>query len=390
MTLLAWYWWFLAAWMLYCAWDNALIFVKPVSADPQRKKWPFVSILIHARNEAKRIEPCLRGMLTQDYPNYEILVLDDRSSDRTFNLVQAYAKRNPFDSPKGKIRPLRAGSRLKVFRGKELPQGWIGKPWACQQLSQRARGEWLLFTDADTKHYPEMLKRTVQMAEQRKADVLTLLTRQITKTWMEVLVIPVMAYTLLAFLPARWSLRKNSFFNRFAGVSGQFVFIQRKVYRAFGGHEVVKNEIVEDLNFGKQVVRRGYRLVYGDGSDFSFCRMYTNAKEVWQGFSKNFFPAVRFSPLFFVNAFLVLILDGVAPFVVLFFGISYPLFWPALTLAVVTWGIRAFQAAKYGFDKRSVLFHPIGCLLFTLIGFNSVRWFWFGKGHWKGRTLRPQ
>ena len=375
MFLLAWYWWFLAAWMLYCAFGNALIFVKPTPVDSKRKKWPFVSILIPARNEAKRIEPCLRGMLAQDYPNYEILILDDRSSDRTFNLVQAYAKRN---------------NRLKVFRGKELPQGWIGKPWACQQLSQKAKGKWFFFTDADTEHRPEMLKRTVQMAEQRKADVLTLFTRQITKTWMEILVIPVMAYTLLAFLPARWSLRKNSFFNRFAGVSGQFVFIKRKVFRAFGGHEVVKNEIVEDLNFGKQVVRRGYQLVYGDGSDFSFCRMYTNAQEVWQGFSKNFFPAVRFSSFFFLNAFLVLILDGVVPFFVLFFGTSCPLFWPAMFLAMVTLAVRAFQAMKYGFDKRSVLFHPVGCLLFTLIGFNSVRWFWFGGGHWKGRTLKPQ
>ncbi len=108
-----------------------------------------------------------------------------------------------------------------------------------------------------------------------------------------------MAYTLLAFLPARLSLRKDSRFNRFAGVSGQFVFIRKKIYRAFGGHEAVKNEIVEDLNFGKQVVRRGYRLVYGDGSDFSFCRMYTNAREVWEGFLQKLLPGGRvFAPLF--------------------------------------------------------------------------------------------
>src|SRR5579862_3490291 len=141
MTLLACYWWFLAAWMLYCASDNALIFVKPAPIDPQRKKWPFVSILIPARNEAQRIEPCLRGMLKQDYPHYEILVLDDRSCDRTFNLVQAYAKRNP----SMRSTSSRRGPQLKVFRGKELPQGWIGKPWACQQLSRRAKGEWLFF-----------------------------------------------------------------------------------------------------------------------------------------------------------------------------------------------------------------------------------------------------
>ncbi|HTC20695.1 MAG TPA: glycosyltransferase [bacterium] len=373
MVFLAWYWWLLAAYMLYCAWDNTRLFVKPPPADTKRKKWPFVSILIPARNEEKRIDPCIRGMLQQDYPAYEILILDDRSTDRTFNVVQAYAKRNV---------------RLKVLRGKELPAGWVGKPWACFQLSKKARGEWLFFTDADTEHKPDMLKRTVQMAEQKKADVLTLFTRQITKTWMEILVIPVMAYTLLAFLPARLSLRKNSRFNRFAGVSGQFVFIQRKIYRAFGGHEVVKNEIVEDLNLGKQVVRRGYRLVYGDGSDFSFCRMYTNAREVWEGFSKNFFPAMAFSPLYFLNAFLVLILDGVLPFLAVARGPSSELFWPGLAMVLVSLGVRWLQAVRYNYHKGSVLFHPLGCLLFALIGLNSMRWFLLGGGHWKGRKLK--
>jgi chlorobactene glucosyltransferase len=373
VIILAWYWWLLAAYMLYCAWDNTRLFVKPPPADTKRKKWPLVSILIPARNEEKRIDPCIRGMLQQDYPAYEILILDDRSTDRTFNVVQAYAKRNV---------------RLKVLRGKELPAGWVGKPWACFQLSKKARGEWLFFTDADTEHQPDMLKRTVQMAEQKKADVLTLFTRQITKTWMEILVIPVMAYTLLAFLPARLSLRKNSRFNRFAGVSGQFVFIRRKIYRAFGGHEVVKNEIVEDLNLGKQVVRRGYRLVYGDGSDFSFCRMYTNAREVWEGFSKNFFPAMAFSPLYFLNAFLVLILDGVLPFLAVALGPSLTWFWPGLAMVLVSLGVRWLQAVRYNYHKGSVLFHPLGCLLFALIGLNSMRWFLFGGGHWKGRKLK--
>ncbi len=226
MIFLACYWWLLSVYMLYCAWDNSRLFVKPPPADRKRKKWPFVSILIPARNEENRIEPCIRGMIQQDYPAYEVLILDDRSTDRTFNVVQAHAKRN---------------ARLKLLRGKELPAGWVGKPWACFQLSQKARGEWFFFTDADTEHKADMLKRTVQMAEEKKADVLTLFTRQITKSWMEILVIPVMAYALLAFLPARWSLRKNSRFNRFAGVSGQFVFIRKKglsgLRRTPGGQE---------------------------------------------------------------------------------------------------------------------------------------------------------
>jgi chlorobactene glucosyltransferase len=374
LLVLAYYWWFLALYLVFCAWENTRLFVKPPAPDPNRKKWPLVSILIPARNEEFRIKPCLEGMVAQDYPRYEILVLDDRSTDRTFQVAGRFAR--------GKV-------KCRVFRGQPLPAGWLGKPWACQQLSRKARGEWLFFTDADTWHHPDMLKRTVQMAERGKADVLSLFTRQVTRTWMEALVIPVMAYTLLAFLPVRWSLGKGSFFNRFAGVSGQFVFIKQKAYRALGGHERVKGEIVEDLNFGKEVVQGGYRLVLGDGSDFSFCRMYTNAREVWEGFSKNFFPALKFSPWYFLNAFVVLVLDGVAPFLVVGAGPGTALFKPALALAVVSLGVRALQAWKYGFHKGSVWLHPLGCLLFALIGLNSIRWFWSGRGHWKGRALRP-
>ena len=373
MALLSLYWWLLSVWLIYCAWDNSRLFLKPAPADPRRKKWPKVSILIPARNEEKRIGRCLKTVLKQDYPSYEVLVLDDRSTDGTFPLISRYAK---------------SDKRLKVLKGRELTEGWLGKPWACYELSKKAKGQWLFFIDADTWHHPGALKRTVQMAETRKADVLTLFTKQVTHSWMEALVIPVMAYTLLAFIPSRWGLRPKSFFNRFAGVSGQFVFIRRKVYEAFGGHRTVKNEIVEDLNFGKQVVQRGYRLVYGDGSDISFCRMYTNATEVWHGFSKNFFPAVRFSIFYFLNAQIVLLLDGVAPLVALFWGPQGPLFGPALTLFLVSVGVRGLQAVKYGFHKGSVLFHPLGCLLFSLIGFNSMRWFWFGGGHWKGRSLK--
>ncbi len=373
-VLIAAYWWFMAGWMVFCARENTRLFQKPGPPDPQRKKWPKVSVLIPARNEEGRIRPCLKSLLQQDYPAYEILVLDDRSTDDTFNLVKDLARHN---------------TRLRILKGKNLPEGWVGKPWACWQLSQKANGEWFFFTDADTWHNPQMLKRTVQMSEEKKADVLTLLTRQITETWMEALVVPVMAYTLLAFLPARWSLRKESRFSRFAGVSGQFVFIQRRVYRAMGGHQIVKNEIVEDLNFGKQVVRNGYRLAYGDGSDFSFCRMYTNSGEVWQGFSKNFFPAVGFHPLYFLNAQVALIVDGLLPFAVVVLGPGFPLFWPALALALVSLGIRWIEAIRYGFHKGSVLFHPLGCLLFALVGFNSLRWYWLrGHGHWKGRKLQ--
>ncbi len=375
MIILACLWWFLSVYLVYCAIENSLLFVKPPAVDSERKKWPLVSILIPARNETKRIEPCLKSLLTQDYPNYEILVLDDRSTDSTFNLVRGYVRRD-------------RNRCLKVIRGKDLPQGWLGKPWACYQLSLKARGEWVFFIDADTWHLPETLKRTVQMAEARKADVLSLLTRQITLTWMEALVIPVMAFHLLAFFPARLALKTKSRLNRFAGVSGQFIFIRRKVYRAFGGHQIVKNEVVEDLNLGKCLVQRGYRVALGDGSDFSFCRMYTNGREVWEGFSKNFFPAVGYSFPLWVFTMGFLILCGIFPFFILIFAVKTFLFQPAWIFCLILWLVRLLQAFRYRMSGYSVVLHPLGCFLFALIGLNSFRWyFWRGYGYWKERRL---
>jgi chlorobactene glucosyltransferase len=372
MVFLACFWWLLAVYILYCLFENTLLFQRPAPLDPGRRRWPRVSILIPARNEKERIRPCLQSLLAQDYPSFEVLVLDDRSTDGTFDFVKKLAPQD---------------RRLQVSRGRELAKGWLGKPWACFQLSKKAKGEWLFFTDADTWHGSEMLKRTVAMAEATNADTMTLLTRQVTRTWMEALVIPVMAFHLLAFFPARLSLKKNSRFNRFAGVSGQFVFIRRAVYRAFGGHETVKAEIVEDLNFGKQVVKAGFRLIYGDGSDFSYCRMYTNAREVWEGFSKNFFAAVGFSKLYVLIALAALLIDGVLPFLVLAFGFKSHLGMAALALCLALWVARGVQAWRYRMSKVSVLFHPLGCLLFAAIGVNSILWSWRHKGHWKGRPL---
>jgi len=348
------------------------LFEKPAPPDPKRRVWPKVSVLIPARNERKRLTPCLKTLLAQDYPHWEVLVLDDRSTDRTFALAASFAKKD---------------RRLRVLRGKPLPPGWLGKPWACAQLAQAAKGEWLFFTDADTWHGPQMLKRTVQMAQAKGADALTLLTRQVTKSWMESLVIPVMAFHLLAFFPAKLSLRPKSFFNRFAGVSGQFIFIQRAVYRAFGGHATVKDEIVEDLNFGKRLAQGGYRLVYGDGSDFSFCRMYTNAGEVWEGFSKNFYAAVGFSLPAVLFTLAVLIGLGVLPFLALFLAWGSPLGWGALTLCLALGAMRLAQALHHGLSRWSVPLHPVGCLLFAAIGVNSILWRLTGRGHWKGRKL---
>ena len=361
-----------SGWIIFCAIENIRFFKKVPKADRLRKKWPRISILIPARNEEKRIGPLLESLFKQDYPDYEIVVLDDRSTDKTLALIQSFSKIN---------------KRLRVVRGKELPPEWLGKPWACQQLSEKATGEWMLYTDADTRHGSDMLKRSVQFAEKSGADALSLMNEQITLSWMEILVIPVMVFSLVAYLPGSWALNPKSYFSRFGGVGGQFILIRRKVYRDLGGHATVKTEIVEDLNFGRELVRKKYRVVLGNGSEFTSCRMYGNAEEVWEGFSKNMFPAAGFSLLRMTAILLVLLGLGSAPYFILIAGFNSYYFWPCLILAVSQWGIRLAHAYLYRLSRLSALFHPLGSILFAFIGVNSVLWFWFGRGRWKGRTL---
>lgn len=358
-----------------CAWDNTRLFGKVPPADPKRKQWPLVSVCVPARNEELRVRPCVESFLKQDYPRLEILFLDDQSTDGTYGLLQKYAAQN---------------KRLKVLRGKPLPAGWVGKPWACHQLSLRAKGEWLFFTDADTWHSPDMLRRSVQAAEQEKADLLSCFTRQETGTWLEYLVIPVMVFCLIAFLPVRRVLKKGTFFSKFAGAGGQFLLFQRRAYQAIGGHTSVKNEIVEDLKIGNHLVQKGFRLVFLNGADMTFCRMYSSAKEVWEGFSKNFFPAFGFSVPRALASYGFLFGVTVLPFVLLFWAAPGSfLFNAALGLAVLQVLLRLNQAVHYGLPIFSCLLHPLGNLLFVLIGFNSMWWYRVrGHGVWKGRVLR--
>ncbi len=377
MSLLAGYWVALALWVAYCSWENYR-WLRPVPpADPGRRSWPLVSILIPARDEESRIRPCLESLLALDYPRYEILVLDDRSTDGTLTVVKSYAARN---------------RRLRPLRGKALPQGWLGKPWACWQLAGKAKGEWLFFTDADTWHERDFLKRSVQAAEAEAADLLSLLPRQVTRSWLELLVVPVMAFSLISFLPLRRVLARGSRFNRFAGAGGQFLFVKKTAYKGFGGHLSVRDEIVEDLAFGRNLVAKGYRLALRDGSDLSACRMYRNVREVWEGFSKNYFPVFHFylGPALLSIAFLIL--NGLGPLAAIFGSPSGSFLslaaWMALSAQLFA---RALQAYRHKFHPLSIPLHPLGCLAFAVIGLNSIRWFLVSKtARWKGRPLQKR
>jgi cellulose synthase/poly-beta-1,6-N-acetylglucosamine synthase-like glycosyltransferase len=165
---------------------NAITFPRLETAMPISNKQPSVSLLIPARNEAAVIGQTIRNLLAQTYPRFEVILLDDDSDDDTVSMVRAAGQDDP---------------HLKILTGARLPSGWLGKNWACHQLAQAARGEWLIFTDADVRWTPPALVALAAEMERSQADLLAVWPTQQTITWGERLVVPLMALAVLGYLP---------------------------------------------------------------------------------------------------------------------------------------------------------------------------------------------
>src|SRR5271169_2515637 len=229
------------------------IIVEPV--DPPSNA-PMISVCIPARNEERNIRPCVEAVLNQTYPNIEVIVLDDRSTDSTLEILHSI--RN---------------DKLKIVNGSDLPSGWAGKPHALYQAANLARGDWLCFIDADTLLAPEALAACYAKAIETNADLFTIMTEQITATFWERVVMPlVMTALSVGFSPRKVNDPKR----RDAIANGQFIFIKRSVYDAIGGHESVKDQIVEDKAISEKVKWGGYRLIVADGMKVACTRMYTS------------------------------------------------------------------------------------------------------------------
>ena len=194
---------------------------------------PLVSVLIPARNEEENIETCLKSLQKQDYTNFEILVLDDNSKDRTAELVESMAAKD---------------DRIKLIKGQPLPEGWAGKPFACYQLAEKAKGSWLLFVDADTTHAPHMLRGILALALNLKTSMLSGFPRQLASSLPQKVAIPVLYFVILSWMPLWWLQRSRK--SKPSLAIGQFLLFPREEYWRMGGHEMVKSKILEDVWLG--------------------------------------------------------------------------------------------------------------------------------------------
>ncbi len=336
---------------------------------------PFVSVLVPARNEERNIAKCLKSLLGQDYSHFEVIVLDDSSSDATFDIARSFAANDP---------------RLRLLEGKPLPEGWTGKSFACHQLSQEAKGELLLFVDADTEHTPHSISASVAEMQRSRVDLLTLIPRQIMGTFWEKAILPLLHFSTFCFLPFPLvSLSKNP---KFAMANGQFMLFKKRVYETIGGHKEVRTALVEDVWLSRLVKQHEFRLLVMDGARLVSCRMYTSLRGIWEGFSKNLFPGMRYSVPMIVAVIVFNFLTSVFPFLLLFFGLAssgadrWLSGFVAIELAVIL-AIRVALALRFQMSLPSVLIHPVAMSMLMGIAANSVRLVLVGGGsRWKGRA----
>ena len=356
------------------------------SARPPVANAPLISICIPARNEENNIRHCVESALAQNYPNIEVIVLDDRSTDSTLTQLAEIASLD---------------SRLLPVSGTDLPEGWAGKPFALFQASAVARGEWLCFVDADTFLAPQAISSCYSKAIETKADMFTTMNKQILGSFWEKVVMPL----VMTALSVGFSPRKvNDPNTRDAIANGQFIMIRRSVYDAIGGHEKVKDQIVEDKAISEQVKWNGHRLVVADGSQVISTRMYTSLPSMWEGWTKNIYLGLSDHPsMLLLGAFGATLSVIAALFLPLWtlLGANW-LFnggtWLAIAVIVqslLVWGwliyFRAQVARKMNISAWYALTTPLGAGVFAAMMLTSAWKVLSGQGvTWRGRKYHSK
>ena len=342
---------------------------------PPAKEYPFVSVLVPARNEAYNIAACVASLLAQDYPDFEVIVLNDNSTDDTPRILEQLA---------------RSDNRLRIIQGAPLPDDWLGKHWACHQLYLAAAGGLLLFTDADTRHTPDMLRASVSALYAENADLVTAFPREEMGTWGERLLVPIIGWGILTFIPIRLVQKM-----RWSPISisiGQFMLFRRPAYEMVGGFVAVRTEVIDDVCMGRRLITSGGEWRLLDGTRHVSCRMYRGFGEALGGFSRSLFAVFDYRILpyilgwLFVGAAFLGPVGGLISYLLRVRLPAPPVEYPIISVAfsIIIW-ILASQ--RFRFSVYLVLLYPIALALFIFVAANSFIQVLNGSATWKDRAL---
>jgi chlorobactene glucosyltransferase len=328
-------------------------------------------VLVPARNEERGIGVCVDSLAAQSYPQLEIVAIDDGSSDRTPAILADAARRE---------------RRLRVLRVEGPAPGWTGKSFALAAGVTVAQGRWLCFTDADTVHAPESIARAVGFAEAHGVALLSLTSRQLTGSFWERVVQPVVFGLLDQWFPLE---RVNDPATPLAAANGIFILVARDVYEGVGGHAAVAGEVLEDVALARRVKTAGARIAFVDGSDLVAARMYTGLAEIRRGWTKNLYRLHGRRPLAALMSLaelgITLVWPPLGAAVAAFAGPAWSGWVAAAGLGLVLGAEVPFRARR-GHAARWSPTVPLGAALVAAFLLESAARDWLGLGvRWKGR-----
>jgi hypothetical protein len=364
-------------------------------AVPVRQR-PMVSVCIPARNEATNIEACVQGLLASTHEHLEVLVYDDQSTDATPSIIAGLQRKDV---------------RVRSVPTISLPEGWNGKQHACYRCALAAKGEWLLFTDADVRFEPGAISAAINACEKGAANgeklaLVSAFPRQITRSLPERLAVPMIFFILLSYLPfVRMRTTKDA--SSSAGC-GQFLFVRSDVYQSFGGHAAFKSTMHDGIKMPRAVRAAGHMTGLVDGTDIVSCRMYFGWRSTWRGFAKNAFEGLGSVGLLVFLTVMHLV-GHVLPWALLVAmlvtlrvpsgptnaGAERHDAWGANTAAVPILALlccvlhlvqRLWLAARFRTSILGALLHPFGVLMMTAIQWHSYLLHLRGKREWRGRV----
>ncbi|MCF8232742.1 MAG: glycosyltransferase [Bacteroidales bacterium] len=338
---------------------------KPWLKDEQPEKQPMISVLIPARNEERSIGSLLSDLSRQDYPQFEVLVYDDQSDDKTPDIVKQYEHEN---------------KHFRYIAGETLPEGWNGKNHACYQLAREAGGDYLLFLDADVRAGEKLLSKSLSFLQKKKLNLLSIFPKQEIRSVGERLTVPIMNWILVSLLPL--PLVRILKFPSLAAANGQFMLFDVETYQQNQWHEQLKSVAVEDIEIARTMKTRGYCILTLLGDDSIRCRMYETYGEAVKGFSRNVHAYFGNSHLV-MGLFVVIVTLGFIPV-----WVSYGEIGLLIYLGLVILNRVVVSAASSQGVITNVILAPLQVVSLLHISLKSLKNRFSGKTSWKGRTIK--
>ena len=326
-----------------------------------------ISAIVPARNEEATIETCVRSLANQPEIT-EILVVNDQSSDRTAEIVRGLSNEVPI---------------LRLLDAGELPNGWVGKNHALWEGAKRAKGHWLLFTDADAELLEGSAARAVKMAGESNAALISFSPEQVTEAWYEKALIPFVYYRLAKYFPYD---AVNDAKSDLAAANGQFLMIRGDVYRAIGGHQSVAGEVLEDVALANEVKAAGHGIRFGSGVGVVRARMYRSFAAMWEGWKKNLYLLIGGTP----GAVIRELFSSVPwiPFALIALGWKTPIALVAgLGLLLARHAVYASTLLRNQLRGMYILYYIPAAVLYAGVLWASYRAYAQGVVEWKGRRV---